>query len=445
MNDPRASRKRPLLAAGLALALGACATAPSNREPPAATASPEPSPATASEPTRDTHPTAVDGAAAQDSATVTPVRPDAPPRHTVVPRSYPEPATPAGLPMASADPSTMVAHFINVGQGDAILLEFSCGAVLIDTGGERTTRARGSDLLRSYLEEFFGRRHDLSRTLDLVVLSHPHSDHTDGASALVEADPAFDVLNLLDDGEPGSHDSGRKGQLALQRYVAENEGGYVGLSESDVKNVSGVSNAVIDPVDCRRAGGIDPKIVALWGRVDLDVGWANDRNNDSVVVRVDFGKASFLFVGDMEHQGLSAMLESYEADPRIFDVDVLKVGHHGSMNATTPDFVRATSPKIAVIQAGDTAFINEPHNAYVYGHPNRAAIRMLLADDGGVSTAREPTQVRVGIKGKGLGADAPPPQFTRMRLDKAIYSNSWDGNIAVVAQADGTLEVETEY
>lgn len=445
MNDLPVFRKRPLVTAGLVLALGACATAPADRGHPAPATSSEP--VTAPVPSRETAGprTEAEAPPAQHSAIVAPVRPDAPPRNAIVPRSYPEPATPAGLPMARADPSTMVAHFINVGQGDAILLEFSCGAVLIDTGGERTSRARGSDLLRSYLEEFFGRRHDLSRTIDLVVLSHPHSDHTDGASVLVEAEPAFDVLNLLDDGEPGSHDSGRKGQLALQRYVAENEGGYVGLSESDVKTVSGVSNAVIDPVDCRPSGGIDPNIVALWGRVDLDVGWANDRNNDSVVVRVDFGRASFLFVGDMEHQGLSAMLESYEADPSIFDVDVLKVGHHGSMNATTPDFVRATSPKIAVIQAGDTAFINEPHNAYVYGHPNRAAIRMLLADDGGVSMAREPTQVRVGIKGKGVGADAPPPQFTRMRLDKAIYSNSWDGNIAVVANADGTLQVETEY
>lgn len=443
MNAPHAYRKRHLIAAGLALALGACATAPADRGHSTAGTSPEPAPA----PTDDaaSPDSRVDAAPAQESAVVAPVRPDAPPRNAIVPHGYPEPATPAGLPMARADPSTMVAHFINVGQGDAILLEFSCGAVLIDTGGERTSRASGSDLLRSYLEEFFGRRHDLSRTLDLVVLSHPHSDHTDGASVLVDAEPAFDVLNLLDDGEPGSHDSGRKGQLALQRYVAENEGGYVGLSESDVKTVSGVSNGVIDPVDCRPSGGVDPDIVALWGRVDLDVGWANDRNNDSVVVRVDFGKASFLFVGDMEHQGLSAMLESYEADQRIFDVDVLKVGHHGSMNATTPDFVRATSPKIAVIQAGDTAFINEPHNAYVYGHPNRAAIRMLLADDGGVSMARDPIQVRVGIKGKGLGADAPPPQFTRIRLDKAIYSNSWDGNIAVVANADGSLQVETEY
>jgi competence protein ComEC len=388
---------------------------------------------------------ALEAATVPPAAPVAPVRAGAPSRAPVTSREFPEAALPAGLPMATANPDAMVAHFINVGQGDAILLEFSCGAVLIDTGGERTQRARGSDLLHGYLEEFFQRRADLARTLNLVVLSHPHADHTDGAKVLTNAEPAIDIFNLLDDGEPGTHDSGRSGQLALQQYIAENEGGYLGLGEADITNVSGVTNDVIDPIDCRPGGGVNPKIAALWGHVDLDTAWANDRNNDSVVLRVDFGRASFLFLGDMEHQGLAAMLESYEADQSVFDVDVLKVGHHGSANATTPDFVRTTTPKIAIIQAGDSSFTTEKYNAYTYGHPNRASIRMLVDPASGVSMDRAPKEVRVGIKGQPPGADPPPPQFTRMTVRKAIYSNSWDGNIAVVAKSDGSLQVESEY
>lgn len=381
----------------------------------------------------------------QPSVPVEAVRANAPLRERVTSREYPDLVRPAGLPMATADADTMVAHFINVGQGDAILLEFSCGAVLIDTGGENTSRTLGRERLRDYLEEFFGRRADLARTLNLVVLSHPHADHTDGAQMLIGADPELAILNLLDGGEPGSHDSGRAGQLALQRYIADSEGGYLGIAESDITTVSGATNAVIDPIDCRRNGvGVDPKISALWGRVDLDTAWAKNKNNDSVVLRVDFGGAAFLFLGDLEHQGLSAMLESYALDQSIFDVDVLKVGHHGSSNATTADFVRATTPKIAIIQAGDSTPDDERFSAYAFGHPNRASIQLLLDPDHGVSMDRTIKQVRVGIKGRAPGSTVPP-QFTQMQMRKAIYSNSWDGNIAVVAKADGSLSVESEY
>ena len=65
-------------------------------------------------------------------------------------------------------------HFINVGQGDATLLEFPCGAVMIDAGGDDDS----APVLRRYLEQFFARRTDLNKTLSLVVLTHGHEDHT---------------------------------------------------------------------------------------------------------------------------------------------------------------------------------------------------------------------------------------------------------------------------
>lgn len=354
---------------------------------------------------------------------------------------------PAGLPLATADPDTMVAHFIDVGQGDATLLEFSCAAVLIDTGGETTARVSGRDRLKRYLEEFFERRPDLARTLHLVVLSHPHKDHTDGVDILLKADPAIVVLNVLDNGPPSARASGGKGQRDLQAYAAEVESvGYLGLAESDIDIVSGITSPVIDPVDCRRNGvGVDPRISALWGRVDLDAAWANDANNDSVVLRVEFGRASFLFTGDLESHGIQAMLESYELDTGAFDVDVLKVGHHGSHNATTPDFVAAISPKIAVIQSGDSSPDDERFSAYAFAHPNAKALTILLDPANGVSMSRdEPKRVRVGIKGRNP-TDRTPPDFTNWTMTKAIYANGWDGNIAVSANADGTLIVETEY
>lgn len=401
-------------------------------------------------PTPDTVPAAAT-AEPQPAVELPPVRSDAALRKPLAMRDYPDLLRPAGLPQATADANTMVAHFINVGQGDATLLEFSCGAVLIDTGGENTSRVLGRDRLHDYLEEFFGRRADLARTLDLVVLSHPHADHTDGVQALLEAEPAIVILNVVDNGPlaTGSRDSGRAGQSALWNYANSTEGvGYRGITESQIETVSGATDEVIDPINCRRGNsGVDPRIAALWGRVDIDVPWAKNANNDSVVLRVDFGQASFLFLGDAEHQGLSAMLESYELDTSAFDVDVMKVGHHGSKNATTADFVSAVTPKIAVIQTGDSSPDpqREQFSAFEFGHPNRVAIDLLLDPANGVSMDRPLKEVRVGIKGRALGANAPPPVFTNIQLRKAIYANGWDGNIAVIANADGSLSVEAEY
>lgn len=370
-------------------------------------------------------------------------RPDAPRRAPVGPAPSSGTVFPSALPTSQAALDQMVAHFIDVGQGDAVLLEFSCGAVLIDTGGELTDEVVGRDRLGDYLRDFFLRRADLANTLKLVVLSHPHKDHTDGVTTLLEAQPEITIENVLDNGATDKG-SGISGQRKLQHYAADSGAGYVGLSEADITSAAGMTSSTIDPIDCRPGGGVDPRIVALWGRVDLNTGWANDANNDSVVVRVDFGNASFLFTGDLEKEGIDAMLTSYAVDLSAFDVDVLKVGHHGSYNATTDAFVAAVTPKIAIIQAGDSTLSQAPFSAYSFAHPHQDAIRMLLDSQHGVSMTRPTKNVPVGVKGRNPTTGALP-QFTTIAVKRAIYTTGWDGNIAVIAKKDGTLRVETGF
>lgn len=370
-------------------------------------------------------------------------RPDALKRTPVGPSPSASAVFPSALPASQAAPDQMVAHFIDVGQGDAVLLEFSCAAVLVDTGGESSDEVPGRDRLLDYLRDFFLRRADLANTLKLVVLSHPHKDHTNGVAALLEAQPEITIENVVDNGAMAKG-SGISGQLKLQQYANDTGAGYLGLTEAAITSVSGMTGPVIDPVDCRPGGGVDPKIAALWGRVDLNTTWANDANNDSVVLRVDFGKASFLFTGDLEKEGIEAMLTSFEADNSAFDVDVIKVGHHGSHNATTEALVAAVTPKIAIIQAGDSTLSRATFSAYSFAHPHQDAIRMLLDTQSGVSMERPPKKVRVGVKGRNPTTGAAP-EFTPIQLKRAIYTNSWDGNIAVTANKDGTLKVQTGF
>src|SRR5215212_8992553 len=90
---------------------------------------------------------------------------------------------------------TMRAHYINVGQGDATLLEFPCGAVLIDAGAQDTA---SSDRLIQYLGKFFQGRPDLSNTLQSVYITHPHKDHTYALKRVVES---FSVNGFVENGQ----------------------------------------------------------------------------------------------------------------------------------------------------------------------------------------------------------------------------------------------------
>lgn len=370
-------------------------------------------------------------------------RPDAGQRKRLVQRAGPENAFPSALPKAVAKPDEMVAHFIDVGQGDAVLLEFSCAAVLIDTGGELTNEVTGRKRLAAYLQAFFLRRPELANTLKLVVLSHPHKDHTDGVTALLEATPPIVIENVVDNGATDKG-SGIAGQRKLQKYAKDAGAGYAGITETDITSTAGMTSDVVDPVDCRSGGGVDPQIVALWGRVDLNLPWANDANNDSVVLRVDFGKASFLFTGDLEKEGIDAMLESYEVDRSIFNVDVLKVGHHGSYNATTNALIAAVTPKVAVIQAGNAALSRDLFSAYSFGHPHQDAVAMLLDAQNGASMPRKAKDVQVGVRGRNPSTGAPP-EFKTITVNRALYTTGWDGGIAVSANKDGTIKVETGF
>lgn len=88
----------------------------------------------------------------------------------------------------------------------------------------------------------------------------------------------------------------------------------------------GLTDEKIDPINCTDG---DPKIRVLWRRVEpRPAGWsATDKNNHSIVTRIDFGEASFLFTGDLEKEGIEKMLAHYSRE--VLEADVYQVGHHG--------------------------------------------------------------------------------------------------------------------
>jgi competence protein ComEC len=249
----------------------------------------------------------------------------------------------------------MRAHIINVGQGNAALLEFPCGVILIDAGGESNAEFNGRQALSDYLKEFFSKRGDLNKTIDLFLITHPHKDHTLGVRDVLET---YTVKNVVTNGQ--EYGSGSAQQKLLHKYVDDSEASEavadVGFFESVTSkiNSSGKTSQVIDPINC---ADVNPTIKVLWGRVpSAPASWNTEafhnNNNHSVVTRIDFGESSILFTGDMEDVAITDLVKKYKST-NLLDVDVYVVGHHASKNGSTLDLVKAMTPEMAIISCGD--------------------------------------------------------------------------------------------
>ncbi|MBI2165635.1 MAG: MBL fold metallo-hydrolase [Chloroflexi bacterium] len=112
-----------------------------------------------------------------------------------------------------------------------------------------------------------------------------------------------------------------------------------------------------------------------------------DRNNNSVAVRLEFGRISFMFTGDMEQPAESRLVQSGINLKSTF----LKLGHHGSRTSTSPAFLAAVSPQVAIYQAG-------ANNRY--GHPHRETLALL--DRAGVEVYGTGVNGQITIRTDGI-------------------------------------------
>lgn len=343
----------------------------------------------------------------------------------IPPRPEPQPLDGTFFKEAPGDAPRMRVHLIDVGQGAATLIEFSCAAILIDTGGESNRYMDSTANLVGYLRTFFESRPDLQETLALAVLTHPHIDHTRGAQVLFGE---FKVANLVTNGHTGS--SGGRGQLAAIR-AARRLNIPAEVVTTRTIPAGGLTSPVIDPVACPDG---DPDIRVLWGAVDpTPRGWGfkdvENENNQSVVVRVSLGSASLLVTGDLE---LDDAIVSKHAGTPALDVDVYQVGHHGSYNASSSAFLENLTPKIALIGCG-AHDRRSTWSAWAYGHPRQVTIERL-------EKALTGAQPRPRI----VAAVAPAAKtFDGRDLAAAIYATSWDSDVIVTMYADGKLAVKT--
>ena len=331
-------------------------------------------------------------------------------------------------------PNEMAVHAINVGQGDAFLLEFSCSAVLIDTGLQPMNKYK--DYLIAYMDWFFReRRPDLNNTLALAVLSHSHTDHANGVPHLFARESSLQILveNKIDNAYEVT--AGKEEQVYLKGYGG---GEYQPIMANEIHWIDGATSPIVDPVgDC--GDGIDPILRVLWGGMAEFPKSLENPNHHSVVMRVDFGEASFLFTGDIQTNqacckggGLNLMLDDYIENLDVFDVDALKVSHHGAENGTTQRLLDATTPCLAFMGVGAPEDKGRG-SARSHGHPRRGSMELL---EDAVSAVRDELDISVFDDD-----DVDPGEAT---ISKAIFGTAWDGEYVIFANSAGKFSIDTE-
>jgi competence protein ComEC len=259
--------------------------------------------------------------------------------------------------------SKSLVTFLDVGQGDCALVETSGGTrILIDGGGSRENRF---DTGRRVVAPFLWDRG--IRSLDLVVLSHPHPDHMNGLLSIVKLFPVKALWSSGLDGE-------LEGIAELHRLLNDRAIPFRPVSAGDRAAIGDVIIDVIHP------------------RTEFNPGTAKSyaaENSRSLVLRMTVNGRTVLFPGDIHMEGERAVFESLPELP----VDVVKVPHHGSKTSSSEDFITATRPRIAVISVGAGNAYRQPSEDVV-GRYERHGVRVYRTDRDGA--------VMVGITDTGL-------------------------------------------
>ncbi len=237
--------------------------------------------------------------------------------------------------------------FLDVGQGDAILVDSPTGhQVLIDGGQNKKVLQELSKVMPFY-----------DRSIDVVLATHPDSDHIGGLPDVLER---YDVDLVI---EPGVVSDSAEYQVFDE--AVKNEGAKRIFARRGMKiNL-----------------GEDVYILILFPNIDVD-GW--DANDASIVAKLVYGDTSYLLTGDSPQK-----IEKYlvSLDKKNLDVDVLKVGHHGSKTSTSEVLIGFTSPEYAIISSEKDNRYGHPHQE-VLDILNKFEIKILRIDETGTVTIK---------------------------------------------------------
>ena len=212
----------------------------------------------------------------------------------------------------------MLIHFIDVDQGDAILVQVNNQNLLIDSGP-----SSAKENLFNYLNLVN------VKTFDYIIATHPHEDHIGNMSSIINN---YEVLNFYSPKVTSN-------TKAFETMVES-------LSRKDLK--INIIKANIDSVDL----GKNTKVEFFSPNNST----YENINNYSPIFKITYGKTAFLFTGDAEE-----LIESEVINNNYnLKADLLKIGHHGSSTSTSKRFFESVNPKVSIISVGKNNTYNHP-------------------------------------------------------------------------------------
>ena len=253
--------------------------------------------------------------------------------------------------------SDFAVHFIDVGQGDSILITANGENMLIDAGENGQEQ-----LVLDYLSgQNVGK-------LKYVVATHPHSDHIGGLPEVLAAVKTENIImpKLTQENTPAT-----KTYEALLTAVSQ----------------SGAKALAASPGNSYSLGGAEFTVLAPLEQDDV-------LNNMSVVIRLTYQGKSFLFMGDAEKPVEKQLLSS----GCELAADVIKLGHHGSSTSSGKKFIEAVAPQYAVISCGKDNDYGHPHEETLE-LMTKLGIKVFRTDDAGtIVIGVENSKLIIGVK-----------------------------------------------
>jgi competence protein ComEC len=229
----------------------------------------------------------------------------------------------------SSHSTTLHVSFLNVGQGDAVLIEAPNGnQLLYDAGPPSGATLRELARVMPFWD----------RTIDVAVLSHPDLDHIGGFPQIFARYEIGAVLQSGASSDNGVHD-------AMQLAIKEEGAGHITARTG---------------MQIELGGGVVADI--LYPSSDMS---GSETNSASIVLRIRYGTTAFLLSGDLPQQQEEYIAKQFGDG---LHAQVLKLGHHGSRTSTSPYWLSAVQPEVVVISAGKD---NR------YGHPHKEVIDLL--------------------------------------------------------------------
>lgn len=215
-------------------------------------------------------------------------------------------------------PNKIYVHYIDVGQGDSILVQVNNKNLLIDSGPKSDKYK-----LLDYLDSL-----DIHK-IDYVLATHPHEDHIGNMSSLIKK---YEISHFY---APKVESTTKSFESMVEALKSKKLKINIIKKGTDSINLgSGTRVTVFSPIETSY----------------------DNLNNYSPVIKIEYGNSSFLFTGDAEKE-IEIKLISNSED---INADILKVGHHGSSTSSSEEFIKKVNPSIAVISVGEDNTYDHP-------------------------------------------------------------------------------------